>query len=112
MKSIIIKGVILFYNEGTFFIEAKVIDGFVYLLKLFFEGVDVIPVLDFAWDSIPYLIIVPLRLRESLPISLLGLSSSSCFCSSGLMLCLSQYNQLFYLCWSREVIYLMDVFKN
>ena len=33
MKSVIIKGVILVHNEGTFFIEAKVIE-------LFFEGVD------------------------------------------------------------------------
>ena len=52
MKSIIIKGVILVHNEGTFFIEAKFIDGFEYLLKVFFEGVDVITVLDFARDSI------------------------------------------------------------
>ena len=37
MKSIIIKGVILFHNEGTFFIEAKGIDGFVYLLKVFLK---------------------------------------------------------------------------
>ena len=54
MKSIIIKGTILVHNEGTFFIEAKVIDGFVHLLKVFFEGVDVIAVLDFAGDNIPY----------------------------------------------------------
>ena len=54
MKSIIVKGVILVHNVGTFFIEAKVIDGFVYLLKVFFEGVDVITVLDFAGNSIPY----------------------------------------------------------
>ena len=33
MKSIIIKGVIVVYNEGTFFIEAKVIDDFVNLQK-------------------------------------------------------------------------------
>ena len=39
MKSIIVKGVILVHNEGTFFIEGKVIDGFVNLLKVFFEGV-------------------------------------------------------------------------
>ena len=39
--------------------------------------VDVVTVLDFAGDVL--YIIVPLRLRESLPISLLGLSSSSCF---------------------------------
>ena len=41
MKSIIIKEVILVHNEGTFSIEAKVTDGFVYLLKVFLEGVDV-----------------------------------------------------------------------
>ena len=40
--------------RGTFFIEAKVIDGFVNLLKVFFEGVDIITVLDFAGNSIPY----------------------------------------------------------
>ena len=34
MKSVIINGVILVHNEGTFFIKAKVIDGFVYLLKV------------------------------------------------------------------------------
>ena len=33
MKSITIKGVILVHNEGTFFIEAKVIDDFVNLQK-------------------------------------------------------------------------------
>ena len=54
IKSIIIKGVILFHNDGTFFIEAKVIDDFANLLKVFFGGVDVITVLDFAGDSIPY----------------------------------------------------------
>ena len=41
MKSIIIKGVILVHNEGALFIKAKVIDGFAYLLKVFFKGVDV-----------------------------------------------------------------------
>ena len=46
MESIITKGVILAHNEGAFFIEAKVIDGFVNLLTAFFEGVDAI--------SIPY----------------------------------------------------------
>ena len=54
MESIIIKGVILVHNERAFFIEAKVIDGFVNLLKAFFEGVDVITVLDFPGNRIPY----------------------------------------------------------
>ena len=34
------------------------------------------------------------------------------FCSSGLMLCLSQHKQVLYLCWSHQVIHLMDMFTN
>ena len=62
--------------------------------------------------GISFHIKVPLSLRESLHISFIFLNSSTFFCASGLMLCLSQYKQALDLCWSRKVIYLMDVFKD
>ena len=73
------------------------------LLKAFFEGVNVITVLDFARDSIPYHSTSVLKSKCSYFLKL--------FCSSGLMLGLSQYKQTLDLCWSGEVIYLMNAFR-
>ena len=55
MKSIIIKGVILVHNEREPSLsKLKSLMVLCICLRCFFEGVDVITVLDFAGDSIPY----------------------------------------------------------